>query len=161
MKRKYCFFRIATALIFTVIIAISIKVDTVSATASLPPPNNIKCKVETGSVDVTWDSVAGSDGYVVYCTPKKKKKYQSQWKVVEGTFCSFSDLAANQTYYIEIATIDGEDGVYYNNIDEVIGSKSRKVKFKTKRTSFVVLLIEGFFFYLACIRPVLRLFSRS
>ena len=66
-------------------------------------PGSVTAKL-TGHNDatVTWDAVAGADGYHIYYKKSSAASYNTTYKTTTGTSCKYSNLAANTLYNIKV-----------------------------------------------------------
>ncbi len=77
---------------------------TAEAKARLRAPQNIKTKVTSTTVTISWDEVSGADAYRVYMYDESQKRY-AVYKNVSGTACQVTDLGKNKTYYFKVAAL--------------------------------------------------------
>ena len=89
-------------------------------------------KVKDTSLKLTWDNVAGADGYCVYTFDTKKKK-STLLKMVDTNSCEITNLSASTAYSYKVAA--------YINVDEEIynGELSSSYKVVTKEAKPVKL----------------------
>ena len=87
-------------------------------------------EVEDTSLKLTWDNVAGADGYCVYTFDTKKKK-STLLKTVDTNSCEITNLSASTAYSYKVAA--------YINVEEEIynGELSSSYKVVTKETKLV------------------------
>lgn len=65
-----------------------------------------------GKIKLSWNTVSGADGYVVYRYDQSSKKWV-KLKAITKNYLNISGIKSGRSYYYKVAALDKRNGVYY------------------------------------------------
>ena len=117
IAKKHAAFIIALIAFFSLSVS-AVLTDTASAETKLRAPRLTNHASGSKSIRNTWTKVKGADGYEIFRSGEKGKKYKKVKTITSGKTLSWNNkkLKTNRSYYYQVRAYqkDGSDKVYGN-----------------------------------------------
>ena len=81
-------------------------------------PQNVKATKHSGNITITWNKVAGADGYQVYRATSKNGTYKKMLTTSKTTYKNTS-VVSGKTYYYKVRAYNKYNG--FSDVQEIFG----------------------------------------